>query len=174
MLLEKKILDEIKKDKNVKLIITDIRFKNEFNLIKKLNGKIIRVKRNIIDKLKDLHISENEMDEFIVDHDIINDKTIEDLYNNIDNLKIIKSTNKIYSKDDNTLNKNIFKILYNKKNFEFINLLIQFFIETCYLHPVKLNIMFKKINYESFETFVGDIEIYYYSNNEIEKKRITI
>ncbi len=66
-------------DKNVKIVVTDVRFNNEIELIKKLNGKIIRVTRNNNFNYFDSHISENEIDNHQVDWDIENNSTIEDL-----------------------------------------------------------------------------------------------
>lgn len=75
-LMEKQIMN----NKNL-IVIPDVRFQNELDLIKKYNGVIIKVDKisNIIDD----HISESNNVEN-VDHVIDNNNTKEKLYENID------------------------------------------------------------------------------------------
>ena len=77
--LKKKILNEIVIDPNVKIIITDVRFENEIALIKELNGSCVRLKRNDIE-YTDTHCSEQYIDNFKVDLDILNNGTKDELY----------------------------------------------------------------------------------------------
>ena len=86
-------LNEIKKNPNVKVIVSDARFLHEIKTIKELNGKIIKIIRPI-DKnkninLNDSHQSENEINDIpaeMIDNIIYNDKTIDDLYSLIKNI----------------------------------------------------------------------------------------
>ena len=68
-----------------KVVITDIRFLNEHQLIKNLNGIIIKVIRNIDNKIPS-HSSENNFNDFSFDFQIHNNHTIEDLHNQVMNL----------------------------------------------------------------------------------------
>lgn len=76
--LEKKILD----NKTTKFVITDVRFKNEAEMIKKNGGFLIKLKRNT--QKQDSHISETELDEIKCDYEIINNGSLEDLYDKFD------------------------------------------------------------------------------------------
>ena len=85
-------LNEIKKNPNVKVIISDARFLHEVKTIKELNGKIIKIIRpqdkNKNINLNDSHQSENEINDIpaeMIDNIIYNDKTIDDLYSLIQN-----------------------------------------------------------------------------------------
>jgi hypothetical protein len=78
--LEKKLIDS---DPLKKIVITDIRFQNECDLIKKLGGTLIRVTRNTLE-VNDLHSSEKDIDYFNVDYEIINNTNKMDLYEKID------------------------------------------------------------------------------------------
>jgi hypothetical protein len=68
------------------IIISDVRFENEVNLIKEFNGIVCRVKRPIklTDNKKDLHESETGISNFTVDYEFINDGTKEELYEKLD------------------------------------------------------------------------------------------
>lgn len=63
-----KIRQCIESDKSI--IISDVRFKNEANLIKSYGGKIIKIVRIDFPKEKDSHISELEIDEIKADLEI--------------------------------------------------------------------------------------------------------
>ena len=91
-------LGSIKKDE--KVIITDTRFENELEAVKKRGGITIRVNRNFegkwIDKQEwDLHTkgivpheSETALDNSTFDYEIINDGTISELIDKIRNILI--------------------------------------------------------------------------------------
>ena len=71
-----------KKDPNILIVIPDIRFQNEYDLIKEMKGLIIEVERpNLI--RNDKHIS--EMFKCTPDIILINDETKEELYKKIVN-----------------------------------------------------------------------------------------
>lgn len=61
-------------DKNY--VITDVRFRNEADSIKRLPSKIWRVKRTGVDAVNN-HVSEHDMDHYPVDYTLINEGPIE-------------------------------------------------------------------------------------------------
>jgi hypothetical protein len=73
-----------------KFVVTDIRFENEAEFIRKMNGKIFRVNRfyyEMADEaLSKLHKSESTIMTLEVDEDIENKSTLPDLYSKIDTL----------------------------------------------------------------------------------------
>ena len=74
--IKKKILDNPDK----KFVITDVRFPNECELIKKLGGIVIRVNRNSVNNEIDPHSSELAIEKLDVDFEIENNGTIKELY----------------------------------------------------------------------------------------------
>lgn len=70
---------------NSNWIITDVRFKNEFDIIKQNNGIVIRIENENL-KQNDEHISENDLDDYNFDYIIKNDKTIKEFKNIIENI----------------------------------------------------------------------------------------
>ena len=67
-------------------MITDVRFYHEIELLKKIGAKFILIIRVGLNN-KDSHMSENELNDFRdYDYLIINDGTIEELYDKIDNI----------------------------------------------------------------------------------------
>ena len=65
------------------IVISDVRFENEYNMIRSAEGKIIHVVRNNIVN-SDVHESENSInDTFEFDYTVRNN-TLEELYSNID------------------------------------------------------------------------------------------
>lgn len=88
-------LNEIKKNPNLKVIVSDARFLHEIETIKELNGKIIKIIRpskenkNINININDTHQSENEINDIpneMIDNTIYNDKSINELYNLIEKI----------------------------------------------------------------------------------------
>lgn len=59
-------------------VLTDVRFKNEAQLIKKLGGVVWRVTRPGVSSVNG-HASERDLDNWVFDHHFINDSTIEEL-----------------------------------------------------------------------------------------------
>jgi hypothetical protein len=78
-------------DENILIVIDDVRFLNEAKLINVFNGKLIRIKRPSLEVTKDenKHLSETEQDGILVEHDIINDGSLDDLKEKI--INILKS-----------------------------------------------------------------------------------
>lgn len=79
----KQMLDAWKTNPEQKFVITDVRFENEVKLISDLGGIMIRVKRDAINTTVDMHISELNIEKLKVDHEILNDGTVADLYEKI-------------------------------------------------------------------------------------------
>jgi dephospho-CoA kinase len=78
-LCEKKIINML--ENNKKIIVSDGRFIDEINMIKKLGGKIIKINRSNIYLNK--HESENYIKDIIPDIIIDNNGTLDDLENKI-------------------------------------------------------------------------------------------
>jgi hypothetical protein len=84
--VKKQILDKIKQNSNTKIVITDVRFQNEVDMIHELGGIIIKVNRKSVNNNIDTHSSELEIDKLNIDIVLDNDNTIEDLYKAFDNI----------------------------------------------------------------------------------------
>jgi len=75
------------KNSNNYIVISDVRFPNEVEMIKKLGGIIIRVNRpNLENNELSNHPSETMIDTLKVDFDVTNDSTLDALYLKIDNI----------------------------------------------------------------------------------------
>lgn len=83
---EKKIQGLLQNDKDICIVISDVRFPNECNMIKKMNGIIIRVDRSNVNNTIDLHPSETLIQTLHADFEIKNNGSIDDLYKIIDNI----------------------------------------------------------------------------------------
>ena len=73
---------------DVKIVITDVRFQNELDMIREFGGKVIRVKRNIDNGINQTHASEIYIDTMNVDYEIENNGTIEELHDKVKNLQL--------------------------------------------------------------------------------------
>lgn len=108
--VENKILSEQLTNPDKKYVITDVRFENELQFIKRLKGQVIKVQRDVksIDNTCD-HASETYIDSIEANFTIKNDGTLEELYEKLDtylfynNYKKISSFDKIKILDENTL-----------------------------------------------------------------------
>lgn len=65
------------------LVFTDVRFPNEADLIRKHGGKIIRVVRPGLPIPEEEHESESALDDYAVDHVLVNDGSVEKLHDRI-------------------------------------------------------------------------------------------
>lgn len=72
-------------------VVTDMRFPNELSCIKNLGGVTIRITRPALD-FEDTHPSEAYIDDLAVDHEIINDSSVQDLKNRMKTLLWVKSS----------------------------------------------------------------------------------
>ena len=76
--------DFLKENKDKNIVIADVRFNHEVNILKKHNFNIIKINRNT--ELNDSHISENEIRLIKhIDYEIDNNGTKEQLYSQFDN-----------------------------------------------------------------------------------------
>lgn len=81
---------------NKHFVISDIRFNHEANFIKENNGILIKINRKCLE-LNDSHKSENELDfidKTLIDYEIDNNYTLEDLYSQIDSIIYLSSIKK--------------------------------------------------------------------------------
>jgi hypothetical protein len=72
---------------DLKVVINDVRFKHEYDIIKKLNGYVIKINREVLNT--DNHISENELDNYDNNkfkYIIENNNSKQNLYNSIVNI----------------------------------------------------------------------------------------
>lgn len=79
----------ILENKYKKIVVCDVRFENEAEMIRELDGTIIKITRPSI-VTKDDHLSETEIDKIKFDEEIINDGSISDLYKKI---RVLQCTN---------------------------------------------------------------------------------
>lgn len=100
--IRRKIIKIWENNPKQKIVLTDLRFPNEINLIRELGGIIIRVKRNIdktVNSIQEdntdnsnnefivVHESETYIDILNVDYDFDNNGTKNQLYEQFDNIK---------------------------------------------------------------------------------------
>jgi hypothetical protein len=70
---------------NKNIVISDVRFKNEADLVKKYNGILIKIKRLNMNDI-DNHESEKYINDIIYDYEIINDADLNSIYNKLDDI----------------------------------------------------------------------------------------
>lgn len=78
--------NKLKNNSHKYIIITDVRFDNEAEMIKNLGGIIININRNNIDESKDNHITESGINSKYIDINIDNNGTIDELHNKVLNI----------------------------------------------------------------------------------------
>lgn len=66
------------------VVVTDVRHQNELDLIKSLDGVLVKVTRPGLDALTDTHVSETSVDGLECDFEVENSGTLEDLRYGID------------------------------------------------------------------------------------------
>ena len=64
------------------IVVSDLRFLNEFKILKEMGAHIIRIERDGLESA-DQHPSETEMEKIVPDYTLFNDSTIEGLHNKI-------------------------------------------------------------------------------------------
>jgi hypothetical protein len=74
--------EQVKINPDIKVVITDVRFKHEAKVIKKLGGSVLKILRNGVPK--DDHISETELENVSASSIVENNGTLEDLYKKLD------------------------------------------------------------------------------------------
>ena len=77
------------------VVISDVRFINEAEAIKKVNGKVIRVVRPGVDAVNS-HVSETELDDYAFDTKILNMGTLDDLRSTVRKLMESLDGNKMH------------------------------------------------------------------------------
>lgn len=80
--------NQLEINKDVKIVVTDVRFDNEANIIKELGGIIIKVERKNKKNL-DQHKSETSIEKIKCDYLVKNDSNIENYYKKL--TKIVKN-----------------------------------------------------------------------------------
>ena len=86
--------NKLKDDKNLKVVISDVRFSHEVNAIKELGGIIVKINKENIPL--DNHTSEIEMDNISknrIDYDICNNEGIPEFYTKINQIYCILHKN---------------------------------------------------------------------------------
>ena len=73
----------LQKNRENNIVITDVRFKHEVDVVKKYGGEIIKITRNNLETI-DKHISEDGIKDIAYDDEILNNKDKEHLYKHID------------------------------------------------------------------------------------------
>ncbi len=73
----------LEQNTDFKIVISDVRFLHEIEVLKSMGGTIIDVERPSIENI-DLHVSEVEIKSFEADYKFINSGTIEELYSKVD------------------------------------------------------------------------------------------
>jgi dephospho-CoA kinase len=85
MLMKKKIANILEKNSEQNIVISDLRFLNEYNLLNSLNGVILKVTNNNVKNfIGNTHESETEMDNIKYNYIIENNLELSDLYEKID------------------------------------------------------------------------------------------
>ena len=84
-LLKVRYLQKLSKNKNIKIVVSDVRFQNEIDIIHKLGGKVIKLTRPSINNA-DAHESEKNIDTLKGDYDILNDSSLEELYKKVEEI----------------------------------------------------------------------------------------
>ena len=81
---------EIKKNPNLRVVISDVRFQNEVDFIQSLEGFVIKLDRQSV-QTDDMHPSERELQQIkTYDHLINNNGTLNDLYQKIEEFMLTK------------------------------------------------------------------------------------
>ncbi len=84
--INKEVINILNSNSKTNIIFSDIRFQDELDYVKKIGGKVLKVKRDGIEKNQfSNHISEIQVDNLInVDYNIENNQSIPDLRKRID------------------------------------------------------------------------------------------
>jgi hypothetical protein len=83
---DKTIKDILSGDEDAFIVISDVRFPNECEMIKNLGGTVIRVNRPSVNGNIDAHDSEKLISTLPVHFEINNDKSLDNLYREVDKI----------------------------------------------------------------------------------------
>lgn len=85
-------INQLYKQKTKYIVITDIRFQDEFDFIKQIGGIIVKINRNVLSNKYSNHLSEKFIDNFKEDYIIDNNSSKEVFYKNIEDFLRLNST----------------------------------------------------------------------------------
>lgn len=85
---KRKIMKEWQENNNQCIVVTDVRFENEVNMIKQMGGIVIRIVRDSMNDTVDVHASEIAIQFLDVTSEISNNSSIEDLSKVLDNFMV--------------------------------------------------------------------------------------
>jgi hypothetical protein len=89
------------------VVITDVRYPNEAQMIRSLGGIVVRVDRPSLGPLTDAHPSETSMEGFDYDDVILNDGSLEALYAQVDRIISTRSTSSGRGRNYNALSSRV-------------------------------------------------------------------
>lgn len=72
-------------NEDLKIVISDVRFQHEYTNLKSIGGDVWKISRPLLNQT-DSHSSEMEMDLITPDIEIVNEKSLEDLYSQVENI----------------------------------------------------------------------------------------
>jgi hypothetical protein len=84
--LSNKIKSITQSNPEAKIVISDVRFPNEVDVIRSFGGNVFRVTRPSENNVQDCHESELLIESLNVDSDIMNDSDLKTLFNNFDKI----------------------------------------------------------------------------------------
>jgi hypothetical protein len=85
--VHQKILKLLEDNPNTNIVITDGRFPDEIEYVKWMGGKVIKIERPLLQNNEySNHSSENQIDNLSYDFLIVNNETIENLWNKFNNI----------------------------------------------------------------------------------------
>lgn len=84
-LLRVRYIQRVNKNKNIKIIVSDVRYQNEIDMIHQFGGCVIKLTRPSINNT-DAHESEKNIDNLKGDIDIMNDGTLDELYKRVEEI----------------------------------------------------------------------------------------
>lgn len=95
-------LDELEENPNLKVVISDVRYPHEEEIIHGLNGTMVKVIRPSLGESTDQHSSETDIDLIIPDITLINDGTLEELFAKVEDEVIPYQYKKTSQSDENS------------------------------------------------------------------------
>jgi hypothetical protein len=97
----KVVENKILQNPDKRYVITDVRFENELEFLKKHNALTIKVQRDTLTNI-DSHVSESYIDQLETKYKILNNGTLEELYQKLDNVINFTMHNKYTKASDFT------------------------------------------------------------------------
>ena len=155
--------DQIQYNPDLKVVIADVRFLHEAKMITELGGKLVRVERPELTK-NDTHASEVELEQIKADITIVNDKTLDDLYANVDK--------QVFNNEPKIRQKNVYQLLESFNFYDSED-------ETLYLGDIDIIAYDKKFDFDiDFEnwsiSFISDTHLVVSAGGDWEEGRTMI